>query len=348
MPDTLTLVLLSVMIAAGLAFALTNGLHDASSVVATFISCGAASPRQAILLASVFGLFGAVLGGSGVADTVSGIIDLPANPALLGVLLTAVLGATVWNLVTWKLGLPSSSTHALIGGIIGAVIVSHGPTHISWGVNELLSGSPALTGILKVVAFLFLSPLIGFVFAFLLEKLSKLLLRNARFSANRPIKKLQWLICALLSFNHGANDTQKMTGLITLALVSAGSGSMRSAPLWVRVAAGAVMFAGTLLGGWSIMRTIGSRIYKLQPIHSLNSELSAAGSILAANLLGAPVSTTHVVVGSVMGVGAADQYRMVHWSIAKEIIIAWFITMPLAGAVSAILYAVLFKWLILL
>ena len=345
MPQFTIIVLMIIIVIAGLAFALTNGLHDASSVVATFIGCGAATPRQAIVLASVFGLLGAVFGGSGVADTVSGVIDLPPQPALLSVLLCAIASATVWNLVTWKLGLPSSSTHALIGGIIGAVLISHGTSHIFWGISELTGPSHQVTGIVKVIAFLIFSPFIGFIAAFLLEKLSKLLLRNAKFSINRWIKVIQWLISAILSYSHGANDTQKITGLITLALVSAQGGSMYSAPLWVRVAGGAVMFAGTLLGGWTIMKTIGQRIYKLMPVHSLNSQISAAGSILAANMLGAPVSTTHVVVGSVMGVGAADRFRMVNWGITKEIIVAWFITIPLSAGVSALLYGILFVWL---
>lgn len=334
-------VLLLFIIFAGLAFALTNGLHDASSVVATFISCGAATPKQAIALASAFGLLGAVFGGNGVADTVSGVIDLPTQPALLGVLLAAIVGATAWNLITWKLGLPSSSTHALIGGIIGAVMVSHGAQHVSWGLSELFQSPHELTGIVKVVAFLLISPALGFVLAFLLGHLSKLLLRNARFSINRWLKNVQWLISALLAYNHGANDTQKITGLITLALAAAAGNTMGTAPLWVRICGGSVMFAGTLLGGWSIMKTIGSRIYKLKPIHSLNSQLSAAGSVFAANLLGAPVSTTHVVVGSVMGVGAADRFKLVNWAIAKEIMAAWIITIPLSGALSAVIYLLL-------
>ena len=337
--ETNVVVFLILIILSGFAFALTNGLHDASSVVATFISCGAATPQQAIVLASAFGLLGAIFGGSGVANTVSGVIDLPAQPQLLTVLLAAILGATIWNLITWKMGLPSSSTHALVGGIIGAVMVSHGPQHVLWGIDELCGPAHHLTGIVKVMAFLLISPALGFVLAFALQKLMKLLLRNARFSANNEMKRLQWLISALLSYNHGANDTQKIIGLITLALTSAGGASLYTAPLWVRASGGAVMFVGTMLGGWSIVKTIGYRIYKLKPIHSLNSQLSAAGSVFAANLVGAPVSTTHVVVGSVMGVGAADRYRMVNWSIAKEIMVAWVITIPLSAGVSAVIYA---------
>lgn len=338
MLGTSIVIFLILIILAGLLFALTNGLHDASSVVATFITCGAATPRQAIVLASIFGLLGSVFGGSEVANTVSGIIDLPAQSLLLPVLLAAILGAVSWNLITWKIGIPSSSTHALIGGIIGAVLVSHGPRHVLWGVSELFGQSHQVTGIVKVVIFLLVSPILGFLLGFIFEKLSKLILRNAKFSANRWIKRFQWVISALLAYTHGANDTQKIIGLIILALASAGGASITSAPLWVRVCGGAVMFAGTMLGGWSIMKTIGRRIYKLRPEHSLNSQLSAAGSVFAATLLGAPISTTHVVVGSVMGVGAADKFKMVNWAITKEIIVAWVITIPLSAGVSAVIY----------
>lgn len=338
----LSIPLLVVLVfAIGLVFALTNGLHDASSVVATFIVCDAATPKQAIALASVFGLLGAVFGGSQVANTVSGVIDLPTHASLLPILFTAILGAASWNLITWKLGLPSSSTHALIGGIIGAVMVSAGYRHVLWGWNELTGPGHRLTGIVEIVAALVFSPLLGFALAFLLQKIMKLLLRNARFSANQKIKRIQWAIAACLAFSHGANDTQKIIGLFTLALAAGGGAALHSAPLWVRFCGGLVMFIGTMLGGWSIMKTVGRGIYNIRPLHSLNSQLASVGSILLATVSGAPVSTTHVVVGSVMGVGAADEYRMVHWGIVKEIVVAWVITIPLSAAVSALLYEAL-------
>ncbi len=337
MPISLTIIVLLV-VSIGLIFALSNGLHDASSVVATFINCGAASPKQAILLASSFGLLGAIFGGSAVADTISKVIDLPANTALLPILFSAILGAVVWNLITWRLGLPSSSTHALIGGIIGAVMVSSGAHHIVWGWQELMGTGHQITGIAKVIAALLISPLLGFFVAFLLEKMAKLLLRNAKFTLNKTLNRIQWITAATLSYSHGANDTQKIIGLLTLALAAGESATMQTAPLWVRIGGGAVMFLGTVLGGWSIMKTIGRGIFNIRPIHSLNSQLSSVGSIFAATAIGAPVSTTHVVVGSVMGVGAADEYRMVHWRIVKEIVIAWFITIPLSAIVSAGIY----------
>ncbi len=340
MTTTTTLVILILVIMIGLIFALSNGLHDASSVVATIISCGAATPKQAIGVASFFSLVGAVFGGSAVANTVSSVIDLPTQKSLLIVLFAAIFGAALWNFITWRLGLPSSSTHALIGGIIGAVIVSSGYQHILWGWNELVGSGHKIVGIVKIVASLILSPLIGFALAFILEKASKLFFRNSKFSLNKVLNRAQWLFSAFLSYNHGANDTQKTIGIIVLALAAGTGTATQTSPLWVRLCVGIVMFAGTMLGGWSIMKTVGRGIYNIHPIHSVNSQLSSIGSIFAANLVGAPVSTTHVVVGSVMGVGAADEYRMVHWEAVKNIILSWLITIPLSAAVSSAIYLV--------
>lgn len=336
-----TTIILVLVIFIGLVFALTNGLHDASSVVATFINCGAASPKQGIAVASLFGLLGAVIGGNLVADAISNLIDLPTDTALLMILFAAISGATFWNLITWKLGLPSSSTHALIGGIIGAVVVSSGFEHILWGWSELISDEHQITGIVKVIAALFLSPLLGFVIAFLLEKILKLLMRNSKVSANKRINQLQWLIVAGLSYSHGSNDTQKIIGLFTLALAAWSGTAIHSAPLWVKGSGGIVMFMGTMLGGWSIMKTLGRGIFDIKPLHSLNSQLASVSSIFGATLIGAPVSTTHVVVGSIMGVGAGDEYKMVHWGIVKEILVAWCITIPLSAVVSALIYTVM-------
>jgi len=265
---SVTVILIGVVVTA-LIFALSNGLHDASSVVATFIVCGAATPKQAIGVASIFGMIGAVLGGSAVADTVSKVIDLPVNSSILVILLAAMLGAVIWNLVTWRLGLPSSSTHALIGGIMGAVWVSSGYKHILWGWNELISGNHQLTGIVKVVAALIISPLLGFIVAFILQKTAVLLLRNAKFTLNNGLKKLQWGIAAALAYSHGANDTQKVIGIITLALMAGKSIVINTSPLWVRLAGGLVMFIGTMLGGWTIMKTVGRGIFKVRVIQLL-------------------------------------------------------------------------------
>jgi len=339
---TISMVLiLTIVIVAALIFTLSNGLHDASSVVATFIACGAATPIQAIFLAAVCGFVGALTSGDAVANTVSAIVTIPKEPALLTVLLAAMIGAVIWNLVTWKFGFPSSSTHALVGGLVGAVWIARGTNHILWGWSELIGPGHQLLGISKIVAGLILSPVLGFMVAFILQIISNVALRNAKFSLNHWIKRIQWVIAGLLAYSHGANDTQKTVGIIALAFVSSNYLSGQVQLFWIKGLAGAVMFAGTLLGGWPIMKTIGRGIYTIRPIHSLNSQLSSGGCLVLATLLGAPVSTTHVVVGSVAGVGGADEFRMVNWKIGKEIMVAWCFTIPASALVAAIVYYLL-------
>ena len=334
-------ILLAVLIIVALIFTLTNGLHDASSVVATMIACNAASPIQAVLLASVFGLLGVLFSGNQVADTVSTIIKIAPGNDLIHILISSILGAVVWNIVTWRMGIPSSSTHALIGGLIGAVWAFNGPSSILWGVTELFSGNHQVVGIVKVIASLIFSPLLGFSIAYLIQKMATLMLRNSKFSINRNINKIQWLIAATLAFSHGSNDAQKITGLISLALISAGVVKTHSVPMSIKLVVGLVMFIGTAFGGWKIMKTIGDKIYDLRPIHSFNSMLSSGISILMATFTGAPVSTTHVVVGGIIGVGAADEYKMVNWNIGKEIVTAWFITMPFSAICAAVIYFIM-------
>jgi inorganic phosphate transporter, PiT family len=338
--------MLAVLIVTALIFTLTNGLHDASSVVATLISSRAASPKQAVLLASTFGLLGVVFSGNQVADTVSKIIRISPGNDLMHILTASILGAITWNIITWRMGLPSSSTHALIGGLIGAAWVYSGPGSILWGVTELMTGSHQLEGIVKVVAALLFSPILGFAIAFAIQKISNLLLRNAKVTIKKKLDRMQWIGAAALAFSHGSNDSQKITGLISLALISAGVVKTETVPIGIKLMVGAVMFMGTAFGGWSIIKTLGYRIYDLRSIHSLNSMLSSGMSILLATFTGAPVSTTHVVVGGIMGVGAADEFRMVNWNIGREIVTAWFITMPCSAAAAAIIYTII-NWRVL-
>ncbi len=330
-----------VVILAALLFVLTNALHDASSVVATFISSGAGNPVQAVSLAAIFSFIGALAGGNAVADTISSIAAVPADPLLLNVLLAAMGGAVIWNLVTWYSGLPSSSTHALIGGLVGAVWMARGSEYVLWGFSELIAPDHQLVGISKVLLFLLISPLLGFAAAFVLQTITNILLRNAKAAINKWIERLQWLITALLAFSNGANDTQKIVGIITLAVASVSNLSGQIPLLGIKGIVGAVTFAGTLLGGWPVIKTIGREIYTIRPIHGLNSQLSSGASVLLSTFLGAPVSTTHVVVGSVAGVGAADEFRMVNWNIGREIITAWCITIPAAALAAAIIYYLL-------
>lgn len=336
-------IILSGVIIIAFLFLLTNGLHDASSVVATFIACGAATPVQAVLWAASLELAGALLGGGAVAQTIARLINLPPDYRLLPILAAALAAAMAWNLITWRLGLPSSSTHALVGGLIGAAWVMAGPDAILWGWREMTSGH--MDGIIKVVAGLIISPVFGFCAAFLLQKLTELLLRNAAFAVNRWLKRSQWLMAGLLAFNHGANDTQKILGLVGLALTAAGAlPGGQPLPEWAPLVGGLIMFAGILSGGWPIMKTLGSGIFPLRPIHSFNSQLSSGGALVIANLTGLPVSTTHLVAGTVIGAGAADEYRMVNWAVGKEMAVAWCITIPAAALLAALLFHP-FSWL---
>lgn len=322
-------------------FTLTNGLHDASSVVATLITCGAATPGIAVLLAATFELLGAVLGGSAVIYTVTSIVKLTPGKEMLLVILAAVVGATVWNILTWKIGIPSSSTHALIGGLAGSAIALGGNKAINWGFTQLIYSSK-LTGITKVIFSLIFSPVLGFVLAFIILSILIFLFRNATFKLNAPIKKIQLLITAVMAFNHGANDTQKSMGMIMLALYSAGVISNLSVlPFAIRILVGAIMCIGVLFGGWSIMRTLGRGIFTIRPIHSISSQLSTGLSLIISNQIGAPVSTTHVVVGSIMGVGTADEKKMVNWQAAKNILFSWIITIPCAGLVSWLFFKII-------
>lgn len=337
---------MAAVIIASFCFLLTNGLHDASSVVATFVACGAATPLQAVLWAASWELLGALVGGSAVAQTIAQLLLVPVDHHLLLILLAALLAAMLWNLITWRLGLPSSSTHALVGGLIGAVWLASGIEYIAWGWSNLTGSGHELTGIVKVVLSLLISPVLGFFVAFYLHRCMAFALRNATFAANKHLKRGQWLITGLLAYSHGSNDTQKVIALITLALAAySGTAVAAEIPLWVKASGGMVMFLGIMFGGWSIIKTLGSGIFTLRPIHSFNSQVAAGGSLLAATLAGAPVSTTHLVAGSVIGVGAADEYRMVNWQVGKEMLVAWCVTIPASASVAAATY-LLISWII--
>lgn len=328
-------------------FLLTNGLHDASSVVATMISCGAAQPFHAVAFAGVLELLGALFGGSAVAYTVAKMIKVAPGHVLLLLLLVALAAATVWNVFTWRIGLPSSSTHALIGGLIGAVCIATDPDDVVWGVKEL--GEGQLTGIAKVVAGLVFSPIAGFIVAYIMQIIMEGVLKNTSFvRTNRYLKRIQWLVVGTLAFSHGANDTQKVMGVIILALMATGYTAVGSydIPMWLRLTVALIMFAGILCGGWSIMRTLGRGIFPLRPIHSSASLFASGVSLFASTELGAPVSTTHLVVGSIIGVGAADEYRMVNWQTGKNMVMAWCVTIPASALLSALVYIPI-QWMVL-
>lgn len=328
-----------------LLFDFTNGFHDAANIVATVIASRAMTPLQAVLVVGVFEFLGPLLGGTAVANTIGGFVnisDLPPLPAVTMVL-AGLTGAICWNFLTWRLGLPSSSSHALVGGLVGAVWVASGHQHVVWGFREL--GQGHVTGVTKVLLALLLSPVAGFCFGFLIHRSMSFLLRGARPAVNRRLRLAQFATAAGLAFSHGANDAQKSMGILTLVLMLGGFIPNFAVPLWVMIACALALTLGILSGGWRIVRTLGFSIYRVRPLHALDSQLTAAGVILTASLLGAPVSTTHVVTTSILGIGASENPRAVRWQKAREIAATWIVTIPGAALVSVVVYALLHVFL---
>jgi PiT family inorganic phosphate transporter len=318
--------LLVIVVVLGLAFDFTNGFHDTANYVATWVGTRALSPRPAVLISAAANLAGAFVTTAVATTVATGIID--TNLATEQTLLAALFGAITWNLFTWRSGLPSSSTHALIGGLVGAALVQSGTSGVEWsGVWH------------KVIVPGALSPVIGFVAAFaVIVVIYRLLHRATPGSANRGFRSGQLLSGTWLAFTHGANDAQKTMGVIALALYEHGSISHFYIPTWVKVAAGLTIGAGTYVGGWRIIRTLGQRIYKLQPEHGFAAQLAAGSTLYAGTRLGFPISTTHVVSGSVMGSGATRRLSAVRWGVAGNIVFAWLLTLPAAALVAAALY----------
>ncbi len=325
-----------------LLFDFTNGFHDAANIVATVIASRAMTPTQAVIIVASFEFLGPLLGGTAVANTIGKFVSLDglAPVAALTILVSGLLGAISWNLLTWWKGIPSSSSHALVGALAGAVVVASGPGRVVWGFQELaMTGH--FTGVTKVLLALLLSPLIGFWVGFALQRLMLRLLAGARPLINRQLRQAQFLTAAGLAFAHGANDAQKSMGILTLVLMLGGFIPHFAVPFWVMLACASAITLGILSGGWRIVRTLGFAIYKVRPLHALDSQLTSAGVIFAASLLGAPVSTTHVVATSIMGIGAAERPKAVRWTKAREIAITWVITIPGAAFAAIVCYALI-------
>ena len=319
-------VLLIVVVAVALGFDFTNGFHDTANAVATSVSTRALSPRMAVLIAALANLAGAFV-TTAVAKTVGkGIIDTGlANEKTV---LAALIGAIAWNLLTWWRGLPSSSSHALIGGLVGAAIVQSGSSGVQWhGVAH------------KVLIPAVFAPAIAFAGAFvLLLAIYWFLVWLTPGIANRGFRLGQLVSGTFMAFTHGANDAQKTMGVIALALVENHSISHFYIPTWVKVAAGVAIALGTYVGGWRIMRTLGQRVFSMQPESGFAAQITAGVTIYTATKLGYPLSTTHVISGSVMGAGATKRLSAVRWGVAGNIVSAWILTIPAAGLVAAALY----------
>jgi PiT family inorganic phosphate transporter len=318
-PPIITVILLA------LAFDFLNGIHDSSNIVATMISSRALSPRTALSVTAVAEFLGPFIFGVAVANTIGNEV-VAAQAISIQVLLAALVSAIFWNLLTWYLGFPSSSSHALIGGFIGAVVVG-----ASWHAIKL-------AGLGKILIALFTSPLLGFIFGFFILRSTFLFAWNATPRINILFKRSQIVTAIALALSHGANDAQKTMGIITLALVTGGYLNSFAVPSWVIFMCAGMIALGTALGGWKLIRTLGGKFYKIRPVDGLAAQLTSAVVILGASLIGGPVSTTQVVSSGIMGVGAAERMNKVRWGVAQEIATAWLLTIPATALVAAGIY----------
>lgn len=323
-------------------FCFTNGFQDAGANTATIVASRSLNHRRAAILASAAGFLGALLGGSAVAFTVFGLIDLQDMGGLLPfVALAAVVGATIWNLSAWWMGIPSSSAYALIGGLMGASFASIGSRGVQWGLGDLLGASHELLGVTKVFVFLLFAIGIGLIGGYVSLRISALLLKNAKRRTNESIKKAQWLTTAVVAFGAGANNAQKHMGIIALLLASYEGTTAFAIPLWVRLACSTALGLGALIGGWRIMRTLGRVIYQIEPEQGLDSQVVSASSIAISTLAGSPISSTQVIASSIVGVGAANNAKKIRWSVGRDMAVSWILTIPasllIAGATFLIL-----------
>ena len=323
MPDIYAIGLVIVL---ALAFDFINGFHDTANAIATCIATRSLSPRIAIIMSAFLNFVGAMV-STGVAKTIGG--EIVTSPQMVDstVLIAALFAAIVWNLFTWKIGMPSSSSHALIGGVLGAVTISYG------------TGAINGNGVFMIVAGLIGSPIIAMFSGYVIMTLLFILFRNVgRSKVNYISLHIQSLSAAVMAFSHGSNDAQKCMGIITLALLSGGSIGELEVPFLVKIACAFAMCAGTSVGGWRIIRTVGNKIFRLEPVNGLAADINSALTIFTATFLHLPVSTTHVVTGSIMGVGWAKRFRAVHWNVAYSMVGAWVMTIPSTAAVGALVY----------
>jgi len=316
------------VIVLALVFEFLNGVRDSSNIVATMIASRAFRPGTALGMTAIAEFLGPFLFGVVVAKTIaSDIVD--SQVLTLNVLVACLLGAIIWNLVTWFFGIPSSSSHALIGGLVGAVFISVG------------LGAIKVQGFYRVLIALFASPLIGFIVGFLVLRIIYFLARNTTPRINELFSRGQFFTAIGLAFSHGTNDAQKTMGVITLCLVIGGQLSDFSIPFWVILASATTMAIGTALGGWRLIRTLGGKFYKIRPVHSFATQMTSGVVILTASLIGLPVSTTQVVSSAIIGVGASERFGKVRWGVARDILTAWIVTIP-----ASALFAAGFYWLV--
>lgn len=326
----LNLVLIATVVIFALAFDFINGFHDTANAIATSISTKALRPRIAIILASVMNLVGA-LTFTGVAKTIGGKIADPfALENGLYIIIAALIAAILWNLITWYYGIPSSSSHALIGSLVGAVVAAAGLTAVNF------------KGFISILEALIISPILAFIVGYIIMSLIKLVFYHAHpVKINRRFRYLQIFTAAWQAFSHGTNDAQKSMGIITFALIAGGYQHTMDIPYWVKISCAVAMALGTSIGGWKIIKTVGTRIIKLDPSNGFAADCTSAFVILMATVLKLPVSTTHVISSAIMGVGSAKRFSAVKWGTAQKIVLAWLITLPITIIFAAITYLII-------
>jgi len=320
--------LITILVVVALIFDFLNGFHDSSNIVATMISSRAMRPRSALLLSAAAEFCGPFLFGVAVATTVGHEV-IVGQAVTMPVVLSALGSAIVWNVITWLLGIPSSSSHALIGGLVGAAVLEFGLAAIR------------VSGLLKVVVALFISPLLGLVIGYLIMKLVLFLAQGASPRINWLFKRAQVLTSLTLALGHGSNDAQKTIGIVTMGLVATGYLRTFAVPWWVILVCAGAISLGTMLGGWRIIRTLGGKFYKIRPVHGFTTQIASTAVILGAALLGGPVSTTQVVSSAIMGAGAAERLSKVRWQVVVDIALAWMLTIPATALMSATLHLVI-------
>jgi len=319
------------LVALAVVFDFLNGFHDSANIVATMIASRALSGRQALTITAVAEFTGPFLFGVAVATTIGHEV-LNDVEIKLSVTMSALIAAVIWNLITWYLGIPSSSSHALVGGMLGAAIIESGLDVVE------------MAGLWKVIIALTTSPLIGLVVGYVVMKVVLFFSRPFPPSINTFFKRSQIFTAVALALSHGTNDAQKTMGVITMGLVSSGVLKEFHVPLWVIFISASAIAFGTWVGGWRLIRTLGGKFFKIRPIHGFTAQITSASVILTASFLGGPVSTTQVVSSAIMGVGSAERVSQVRWGVAGQLITAWFITIPASAVMSALVALVLRQW----
>jgi len=319
--------LLTALLILALVFNFVNGFQDSANTVATMIASKAMTPRAALLIAAVGNFIGPFILGSAVASTIgNGLVVSSAMD--IEVILAALVSAGLWGFLTWFFGIPSSASHALVGGIIGSVLIHVGHTAL------------IAAGLVKIMLALFISPIAGFIFGLLVMRVTMFLVNGSTPKINIFFKNIQIPTAFLLSISHGSNDAQKTIGIITMGLVTLGYQNSFEVPLWVTLVSSIAIALGTALGGFRVIRTLGIKLYKIRPIHSFTSQLSSSAVIIFASIIGGPVSTTQVVSTSILGVGAAQRKSQIRWGVMSNILAAWLLTIPITAGLGALFYLV--------